>query len=779
MTDYSRIPGLLFYLSGENGFDADFAKGRAAPTFLDQVEIIDGGVHGGKAFECGDLQKFAYKAPGNIYAARGCLSFFWRSRYPVGPTEFPIFRVGYADHSSWDACWLRIDYNGSGFEAFITDINLSRARVAVKLDPFPAPDEWVHLAICWDETAGIHFYVNGRLMVQEHRPAVYFTGLDQFGPHSRIIANWNVTSDYNFVRGGDIGGIAIFDRALSRTGIEALAKGGLPSHSDIPTLNVDMSNELYRGEWLLRCGFDRPEDLPAVIPGSTAVRKVEVHEAYDLKRWWWKGMDGIRETTWPGVYNRSRLKGRNDYFQLPDWDCYSISGKEYTLHMPMEKYNRIEISGSAFGDMEMLDGEDRACDTLFTRPEGRERTTHDFADMRGGKLRFTNKLIEEPIGDISVFYVSPGEAPAGVKSVGYTLHPGFERGCELQKPLVDFIRGRYAPYERGIMLATPDGAVIDTAKLDQSESGIGIGAFPFVNIIIPYENDRSLGLDGVELTFPPSAWQGINGVIPYSVQIKDPLWYCRNLAHFSFSAEPGHMKKIWFDLRDRILPDDKNLYITVASAEPGFGALSLEGMRIRLIYKTAEAAKPEHCADRFTQVKDCYAHLVEEQPGLPEFDLFNRFSADINDLLDIDPRHKLAQYYYYDKFFLQQQKKYEIDNVREGFTPDYKTLPVPAGVPVWAFKQVEFLRRYKRLINFYIDERQIENGEFGGGLSDDGDFLAMWVGLANMDCDREKVMESHLRCLEAFYEQGMFTNGLPSIQSDELHSAEEGLISLG
>ena len=36
-------------------------------------------------------------------------------------TAFPVFRVGYADHSSWDQVWLRIDYNGHGFDAFVTD----------------------------------------------------------------------------------------------------------------------------------------------------------------------------------------------------------------------------------------------------------------------------------------------------------------------------------------------------------------------------------------------------------------------------------------------------------------------------------------------------------------------------------------------------------------------------------------------------------------------------------------------------------------------------------
>ena len=144
----SEKTGLLFYHSCET-FTADFARGKAEPTFCDKVDVIEDGAVG-KAFSCDDVQKLAFRAPHNIYAERGTLSFFWRSRYPVGPTAFPIFRVGFADHSSWDACWLRIDYNGNGFDAMITDINLSRARVSVPLDPFPAPEVWTHLALSWD-----------------------------------------------------------------------------------------------------------------------------------------------------------------------------------------------------------------------------------------------------------------------------------------------------------------------------------------------------------------------------------------------------------------------------------------------------------------------------------------------------------------------------------------------------------------------------------------------------------------------------------------------------
>src|SRR6202044_1092105 len=130
-------PGLLFYLSGDHGFKADYAAGGVPdPNFLKDVKILPGGAKG-SYFQCGNDQLLSYWAPGNIYSQRGTLSFFWRSRMPVDATEFPIFRVGYGHRAPWDMGWPRIDYNGHGFDAFVTDINLNRPRISVPLQPFP------------------------------------------------------------------------------------------------------------------------------------------------------------------------------------------------------------------------------------------------------------------------------------------------------------------------------------------------------------------------------------------------------------------------------------------------------------------------------------------------------------------------------------------------------------------------------------------------------------------------------------------------------------------
>ncbi|MBL9218923.1 MAG: hypothetical protein JNG82_10575 [Opitutaceae bacterium] len=760
-------PGLLFHVSGDHGTTADVAaSGMSQPTFDAQITPVADGARGG-ALSCGDTQLLAWRAPGNIYAQRGTLSFFWRSRYPVGPTEFPVFRVGYADHSSWDMVWLRIDYNGHGFDAFVTDASLARTRVSVTLPEFPQPDQWTHLALAWDETRGIRFYVNGRLAATRETTAVYDAALDQFGPHSRIISPYQVQSAYNFVRGGDVDEIKIHDRMLDEAAVAVLAKGAEPTLPPPPARRL--SDPAVRAEWLHRYGWDHtaPTELPAP---HTRVRKVEIHDAYDLKRWWWKGTDGIRETTWPGVYNRSRLPGRLDYFTLPDWDCYSLSGKAITFALPDEPVNHIEISGAAWGRMELLPtgtenetaSEAKAEAVLFERPKGREKTGHALTTpLAGRKIRFTNVEQEEPIGELAAYNVTTGTEPAGSATLSYNL--GFVRPVEDGvKSLGDFITGRFAPDERAMLIARPEG----TSPAAASSQAMQAAHLPLVHVLIPDTWDgRPDGLDGIALDLPACKSQPTHGdLIAFNIRVKDPLWPLRDMLDFSFSVKPGTAHTLWLDLRDRMLPPGRPLYLTIASAAPEFAGLNLTEAKLRLVFKPRAAARAEHELDRFTQARDSYAMLVEEFPRSDKFALWVRFESDLKDLLRINPDHVLGRQY----------AAVGMDAPRPGFTQP----PAPAGVPLWAFRQVEALRRARKFTEWWIDHRQIANGEFGGGLSDDTDLTNLWPGVALMGAAPEKHADSIRRQLDACYAQGMFMHGLPSIQTDELHCYEEGINSL-
>ncbi len=845
-------PGLLFYLSGDKGFEADYvASGNAKPNFQSDVQILPGGAKG-SYIQCGNNQLLSYWAPGNIYAQRGTLSFYWRSRDAVDETAFPVFRVGFADHSSWDQTWLRIDYNGHGFDAFVTDVNLGRTRVSFNMPDFPGPDQWTHLAVTWDETTGIRFYVNGKLAGEKSATGMFDAGLDQFGPHSRIIGPTGVESSYNFDRGGDIDEVRIYDRALSDDNVAALAKAEMPQ-SIPPVMRVlagaspapvspAVAAESVEQEWWHRFGWNRPGDIPAPLTSQfTTVRKVEIHDVYDLKRWWWRATDGIRETTWPGVYNRSKLTGRWDYFQLPDWDCYSVSGKSVTFYMPNEPWNHLEIEGGAWGNMSLLtpgEGKPGAvadpdqhdpspiiAKTLFERPKGQERTTHQFAEaITGEKIRFTNVEQEWPIGELSAYYVHDGREPVGSAKLTYRLTSNVSAADNpALDSLVAFVAGRYPADERQTMVASAvggrggrggppvvvegeapgsEGGPLDASAASPPATGAPAGrrggarggfaaggraipqsGLPLVHIFIPGDS-RGLrtggrggggtgwqnidgGLDGIAIDLPALNLKPTHGeYVPMNIQVKDPLWPMRDMLDYSFSVRPGEPHTLWLDTRDRILPNDKSVYITIASASAEFGPAALEGAEVRLVFKPRKDALPEHIEDRLTQVKDNYANMVEEAVGSEKLNTWNRFYGDISDLLRVDPQNELGRKYWYDANKGQPR-------------PPYTQPVVPAGVPAWAWLQVKDMDYFKRFVNWYIDNRQISNGEFGGGLSDDSDLTDLFPSVVLMGAPAEKITQSVSKELEADYDEGLFLNGLASGQYDELHSYEDGINVLG
>jgi hypothetical protein len=774
--DRTGAPGLLFHVAGEHGAQADVAGGQRDPIFAVGVDTVRDGAVGG-AMSMSDNVTLAWPAAGNIYAQRGTLAFFFRSRHALGATAFPVMRVGAADGSAWDMTWLRIDWNGHGFDAFVTDTGLARSRVSFTMPGLPAADEWIHLAFSWDETSGVRLWVNGKPAARKEIKAVYDSGLFGIGPFQRIVAPWQVQSQYNFRRSGDIDELRVYDRVLDDRAVAALAAHQLPALQ--PALLPTVDDAPLRAAWWLRHGWNRPDDVPPYLADPvTRIRKVEFADARDLKEKMFKGIDGIRETTWPGVYNRSRLPGRNDYFQLPDWNVYSQGGKRYVLTLPDEPWNRIEINGPAHGKLVRASGDGQG--VLARRAAGQERTTTQLPKaLRGGTIRFDNDEQEVPIEEIAAYLVGPGKPPEGYVTLSYTVDAGapLDPYANLDE-LKRFIEGRYVPGERAMVAALPRsvphrGAAARTAA-DKP------GGMPFVHVLIPgdfrsprpgtpptrlsygWEN-LDAGLDGIVLEIPAlKAAATHDGLLPLNIRIKDPQWPERDLLDVNVSVKPDEARTLWLDTRDRILPPAGNLYLTIAAAGGGFDAASLDGMGVRLVFKPFEEAKKEHIADRLEQARDNLAFLVEENPNIRSYPLWTRFERDVSDVLRVDPKNELARALWVEK------------NPEQPYGP-FVQPQAPAGVPLWAFRQVEMLKLYRRFVNWWIDERQVENGEFGGGLSDDTDLTNQWVGLTLMGDQPERNIASQRRMLDETFNNGMWTDGFPRIQADELHVYEEGI----
>jgi hypothetical protein len=768
--------GRLFHAPLDAGYAADQAGGIAAPLFVDQVELTPDGAQGG-AVRASDAQILAWAAPGNLYAQRGTLSFFWRSHQPIGPRQFVIFRVGYPDHTSWDMTFLRLDWNGHGFDAFVTDANLARLRVSFDA-PAPDPEAWTHLAVAWDETSGLTLYVNGKPAAKTSQTAVLDNGLFAFGPHSRIIAGYQVQSAYDYQRGGDVDEVSTFDHRLGDAEVAELAAHQTPTGAAFPAR--DMADPATQDEWRMRYGFNRPNDPPPYLDAaSTAIRVVRPTEARDIRMLFSKGTDGIRESTWPGVYNRSRLPGRHDYFVLPDWNVYEAGGKALTLSLPDQPWNRIEIQGAADGTLTAV--ADGAETRIGERARGQERTTLQLgAERTGGVVRFDNRVQETPLREIGVYDVRSGEAPAGSAVLEYTVDATAAADYPTLGELTGYIAGRFVPDERATVVALPGGA-----PREAKPTAAATASMPLVHVLIPadfrnvrpggeparfdygWANMRD-GLDGFVLQIPAlDATPTHDGLIPLNIRIKDPIWPDRDLLDVNVSVKPGEARTLWLDTRDRLLPNDRSLYLTVASASPDFGARSLNGMKVRLVFKPREQAMAEHVADREEQVKANLAWFVEEQPNNRLLPVYERFDREVTDLLRVDPDNVTARIYWNEQ------------NSGQPYPAFAQSQPAP-GVPLWAHRQIEDLKLVERFVNWWIDNRQIPagqdgSGELGGGLSDDSDLLHQWVPLWMMGSEPEKVRASQAAALEAIYRSGMITDGLNTIRADELHSYEEGI----
>ncbi|WP_372017236.1 LamG-like jellyroll fold domain-containing protein [Pseudoxanthomonas sp. 10H] len=767
-------PQLLFRVSADEGFVADHAGGEAVPNFQDRVKIVPTGVQGG-AIEWADDGVLAWNAPGNIYAERGTLSFFWRPRYAVGEAPFVIFRVGYADHSSWDMAWLRIDWNGHGFDAFVTDANLARTRVSFRLDQAPGAGDWTHLAFAWDETRGVRLYVDGREVAREETTADYDAALDQLGLAGRVMAPYQVQSRYNFLRGSDFDEIRVYDRMLDGPGVATLAR-----RADLaaarPASAVAVGDDARRAAWNHRHGWESHGAPPELVAATTSIRHVGFDDVKDKKQWMWKGSDGIPETTWPGVYNRSRLPGRDDYFQLPDWNTYVEGGQALDLAMPDEPFNRFEIRGAAYGQASHgPSGAEQA--PLFTREQGIVRSVAQFPARRGGHVRFTNTTPETPIQEIWAYNVTDAAEPAGTVKQAYTIDSKVLPDYGNVQALRQYIDGRFLPAGRSTVMALPKGA----GSRKRGADTLPASPDPVVHVLVPsgvadapaaqplirswaysWENMHD-GLDGVAIDLPaldlPAAKDGL---IPLNIRVKDPIWPARDMIDVSVAVAPKQKRTLWLDLRDRILTAD-SLWISVASAAPGFNAASLDGAEVRLVFKDRAEAKKQHLADRFNQVRDNWGFLVEEHTTSKRQRLYARVYADLSDLLRVDPDHEQGRRYWNYISYNSQGR------------PPFAQPQAPKDVPLWAFRQLEDLKYVRRFIDWWIDNRQVGYGDFGGGLSDDSDLVQQWPGAALMGIKPDKLNASLTAVSDAIYRNGMFTGGLSTIETDELHAYEEGI----
>ncbi|HRU07282.1 MAG TPA: hypothetical protein P5137_16070, partial [Candidatus Brocadiia bacterium] len=130
-------------------------------------------------------------------------------------------------------------------------------------------------------------------------------------------------------------------------------------------------------------------------------------------------------------------------------------------------------------------------------------------------------------------------------------------------------------------------------------------------------------------------------------------------------------------------------------------------------------------------------------------------------------------------FNLREPDRPEIKAVaaRVGLRDDPLKVAMPPdtpGVPRWAALQLRLLKRCRALCHYWIRERELPNGEVGGGLGDDTDFKDDWVNLALISDDDGRIADSVRRLAETAWTRDGMDRGYQLHLRDGLHAIEEG-----
>lgn len=105
-------------------------------------------------------------------------------------------------------------------------------------------------------------------------------------------------------------------------------------------------------------------------------------------------------------------------------------------------------------------------------------------------------------------------------------------------------------------------------------------------------------------------------------------------------------------------------------------------------------------------------------------------------------------------------------------TGPYKEYQAVSGAPQWAVYQREGLERLVDIIEWWIDHRMQENGEYGGGWGDDCEMWRWWVPVL-IGFDSPKISRAQAKFSTALMDQPHMKLGYTTRMSDVEHTAED------
>ncbi len=287
---------LLFHAPLDTSLDATAARGNPKPMTHQNVAIENGSAR----FRAGG--ELAYDARANLLADRGVVSFRFRPDQPLEADAFSILRVTLEQQPSFGS-FLHLAWDGRAIAASIRDRDFRLHRL-VSSRPAPRPGQWTQFEIRWSESDGRRLLVDGELAGSASGPLQLDTRLDRVA--------W------------------------------------VPRAGSIDMIRHFSTHPVHSAGLAARFGWQPTAGIPRV--SVLHVRKLAIEDARASRKFWWKGVDGKRETVWPSPENENG---------------YQDEAKSYEISPEPLPFDLIRITGNFSGRLQLDDRQ-----TLHYTPHG-------------------------------------------------------------------------------------------------------------------------------------------------------------------------------------------------------------------------------------------------------------------------------------------------------------------------------------------------------------------------------------------------------------------------
>jgi hypothetical protein len=725
-------PREIFYAPFEGSANAVYARGQAEP-YQARVDRYEPGIVGQAAVSEKRYNGIRYDGRGNIDLDRGTLAFFYKPLFEPGVSAWLGLSGVSTDIEGYWSDILKFLVQQENFQFRFYDVG----RYSPQLTMPPVykrwkQGEWHHLAAVWDRHEGISVYEDGKKVASNWGQFSW-----EWSPSPRtLVFGEYIYSTNPFA----LDEVHIYADPLTDEQIAQLAKGEKPSGRPIPAA----PEEKHREADLARMGWDAAGlvEIQQVVNGE-AVRHTmaRIVRAVDAKRSVAQPFEGLWNSCWPQQKYGASRKGQLLELRLAPGQSFDRA----RMFVQREFAGSFNESVPGQGLSKLLDI--KAPHSLWRGHFASPRSDASvFLKRTGGILGQVDFYRAEKLENRS----SSGNSLVFKGMVKMEKMPPTQAGratlAETPTRFDNPVRATSAECEPWVL---PSPA---------------FGGFQLITEPLA----EPLAIDGVSLVL---VLEELKEPTPIQIKIKEPIFTERNwlVADAVLIPKGGGKQTFTIEIKGRPVINSPGMEVAavVVAANPLKCLMGKGGTIFSLCLADIEKAKPIAIEDQIEFAREAYAEINE---------------GHVWDCLGEEGWGRL--YYplkWLEKFAPAERPTMEmlsrVKNWRKEPLPWPDEPKNTTGAPDWAFWQMEALKSCKKIVRWIIDNRQIENGEFGGVWGDDTDMTEYWPGYVLCGDDDHKIRDS-LRLFWKNLYQECLVDGVSRTIRDALHSYEEGMGSI-